>query len=250
METCSSTAWLPACGWARLGGAGRSRCPTTVAGAGCIIGMAEIVCEAANCPGSNVWAGAASLGSVSDDSVEPARRAAGTRLAAGAAGAAGTPDTAASPCGADRMAFSHVSMSGAVSRCGVSSDDAARPSTVAAPVAPTMPASKSGNMPSPEAVAPVPGVCSAWGSVRGRVEVPGVDARTLGAGSEGGIARAATRRKLQLGGQSEQGAFSRSWSGAVRHGIAQSTISGKLLPRSTAFPICLFGAFRSSLRKL
>jgi hypothetical protein len=186
--TCPSAASLAGGDWDELAHAGfpsgpgmemdstgteKFRPAATMARVGCIW-IAEMLALAASCPGSGSGslAPAASLGAVSDGCGKLARRAAGARLAAGTgAPAAGTAD---SPGGADRIPFSHVSMPAGVPRPGATSDDLGA-SPAAAPVPATRPASNSGNMPSPAAVASAHGLWSAMS----RVEAPGVAPRTL-----------------------------------------------------------------------
>jgi flagellar basal-body rod protein FlgF len=55
---------------------------------------------------------------------------------------------------------------------------------------------------------------------------------------------------MQIEGQIEPGAFSRSWSPMARQKTAHHAISGKLLPPTARFPILLFGEIRRLLRKL
>jgi hypothetical protein len=184
------------------------------------IWIAELVCPAASGAGSGSGLLAATLGAVPEGAGELALRAAGSLLAAGRAAAPST-SAAVAPCGAARISFSNVSMPAGVSGRGAASDDVAGDAAqhpmrgpAAAPLAATSPASNSGNMPSP--AAPVAGV---WSAVS-RDEAPGVDTLTFCARSEGGRPRAATRRKLQLEGQTGAGAFSRSWAEVARQRIA------------------------------
>ena len=169
--TCPSAAWLTVGDWAGLVGAGGKEMDS--AGTGRFRSAATIARVGCNAPGSGAGsrALAASWRAVSDGSGEPARRAAGARLAASAA-------AAASPCGVASIPFSNVSMPAGVSRRGAASDDGAdevaRPSPAAAPLAATRPASNSVKMPS-AAVASAPG---AWSAVS-RDEAPGVDTRTF-----------------------------------------------------------------------
>ena len=177
------------------------------------IWIAELVCPAASGAGSGSGLLAATLGAVPEGAGELALRAAGSLLAAGRAAAPST-SAAVAPCGAARISFSNVSMPAGVSGRGAASDDVAGDAAqhpmrgpASAPLAATSPASNSGNMP------PV-----------SRDEAAGVDTRTFCARSEGGKARAATRRKLQLEGQTGAGAFSRSWSEVARQRIATAPV--------------------------
>ena len=132
-----------------------------------------------------------------------------------------------------------VSIPAGVSRPGggAVSDALGRTSPSTAPMAATRPASNPGNC---EAVAAVPSASGAASAVSRDgapgFDAPGFDDRQGRAGNDVGRGRSATRRELQLEGQTQAGAFSRICAQMARQKTVGQPVSAKILSRNACLP--------------